>query len=141
MDKMAATLSAVVASAINSSGSVGSKEREYEQKRRERAETRMQELEMRQKLADQRRVIEEEVVGKYQVEIGEASLKLRRVEDELEKQSQLVLTEMAKTAAAEREVVELRRVANESKVVVLYTFDLGFSLNVFFSYQGPWIIC
>ena len=72
---------------------------------------------------------------------GEASTKLRCVENELEKQRQLVLTEMAKTAAAEREVVELRRVANESKVVVLYTFDLGFSLNVFFSYQGPWIIC
>ena len=83
---------------------------------------------------------------------GEASTKLRCVENELEKQRQLVLTEMAKTAAAEREVVELRRVADEallkarqfeeSKVVVLYTFDLSFYLTVFvFSYQGPWIIC
>ena len=155
MDKMAATLSAVVASAINSSGSVSqyaSDKAAKEQQRRERAESQLHEFELKQKLADQRRVIEEEVVGKYQVEIGEVSMKLRRVEDELEKQSQLVLTEMAKTAAAEREVVELRRVADEallkarqfeeSKVVVLYTFDLSFYLTVFvFSYQGLWVIC
>ena len=91
-------------------------------------------------------------IGNQGYQVGEASLKLHRVEGELEKQRQLVIIEMAKTAAAEREVVELRRVADEallkarqfeeSKVVVLYTFDLSFYLTVFvFSYQGLWVIC
>ena len=39
MEKMASTFSSVVASAINSSGAVGNKDREYEQQRRERAES------------------------------------------------------------------------------------------------------
>ena len=53
-------------------------------------------------------------IGDQGYQAGEASLRLHYVEGELEKQRRLVLTEMAKTAAAQREVLELRRVAEEA---------------------------
>jgi hypothetical protein len=128
MDKMAATLSSVVASAINSSGAVGNKDREYEQQRRERVESQLREFELKQKLIDQRHVVEEEVAAKYQMGIEEASAKLRRVEDKLEQQSQLMLIETAKTAEAEREQRRIAEEARESKVVlfvVAFYDDVG----------------
>ena len=118
MDKMAATLSAVVASAINSSGSVGNKEREYEQKRRERAESQVRELEMKQKLSEQRRLVKGEVAAKYQAVVEETSVKLRCAEDELEKQRLHVLNEIAKTAAVEHQVIGLSGIAEEALVMV-----------------------
>ena len=118
MDKMAATLSAVVASAINSSGSVSNKDREYEQKRRERAESQVRELEMKQKLSEQRRLVEEEVAARYQAGIEETSMKLCCVKDDLEKQRLRLLNEIAKTAAVERQVIEMSCVADEALVMV-----------------------
>ena len=119
MDKMAATLSAVVASAINSSGSVSqyaSDKAAIEQQRRERAESQLREFELKQKLSDQRSAVEVEVAKKYQTGIGEASAKLCRVEDELEQQRKLTLIETTKTAAAER---EQRRIAEEVRESIL----------------------
>jgi hypothetical protein len=59
---------------------------------------------------------------------GEASAKLRRVEDELEQQRRLTLIETAKTAAAEREQRRIAEEARKSKVV-LFVF-------VFYDYVG-----
>ena len=126
MEKIvSAATSSAVSSAINSTGVDRNKEREdarsyvqMEQQRRERAESQLREFELKQKLSDQRRVVEEEVAAKYQMEIGEASAKLRHVEDELEQQRRLMLIETAKTAAAEREQRRIAEEACKSKVVL-----------------------
>ena len=87
MEKMASTFSSVVASAINSSGAVGNKDREYEQQRRERAESQLREFELKQKLSDQRRAVEEEVAVKYKIDQKEAAVKYRELEAKFQEMS------------------------------------------------------
>ena len=87
MDKMASTLSSVVASAINSSGAVGNKDREYEQQRRERVESQLREFELKQTLSDQRSVVEEEVAAKYKNVQEEAAVKYRELEAKFQEMS------------------------------------------------------
>jgi hypothetical protein len=70
-----AATSSAVSSAINSTGVDRKKDREYEQQRRERAESQLREFELKQKLSDQRRDVEEEVAVKYKIDQEEASVK------------------------------------------------------------------
>jgi hypothetical protein len=83
MDKLSATFSSVIASAIDSSGSVGNKEREdsrklvmMEQQRREKVEIQLREVGLKHKLFEQRRIVEEEMTAKHTAEIGQLKSKL-----------------------------------------------------------------
>ena len=88
MEKIvSAATSSAVSSAINSTGVDRKKDREYEQQRRERAESQLHEFELKQKLSDQRRDVEEEVAVKYKNVQEEAAVKYRELEAKFQEMS------------------------------------------------------